>query len=116
MKTAMYQVRTYNALSSQGSRAASPADTYQVSSEDCAASSSRVCCAAKSLHTEVVPDSPLLAVARAGAGANNIPTSPTFTEQGIVVFQHAWRQRQRGKRTDRRWFTVDGSHEISMVA
>ena len=36
------------------------------------------------LHTEPVPES-LLAVARAGAGVNNIPVVD-YTEQGIVVF------------------------------
>jgi D-3-phosphoglycerate dehydrogenase len=36
------------------------------------------------LHTEAVPDS-LLAVARAGAGVNNIPVEQ-YTQQGIVVF------------------------------
>ena len=36
------------------------------------------------LHEEQVPES-LLAVARAGAGVNNVPVSD-YTDQGIVVF------------------------------
>jgi len=77
----MYQVRTYNALSDKGLSRFS-ADKYVVS-EDCAAPEAFMLRSQK-LHTEVVPDS-LLAVARAGAGVNNIPVA-NYTEQGIVVF------------------------------
>lgn len=77
----MHQVRTYNALSDKGLSRFS-ADKY-VFSEDCAAPEAFMLRSQK-LHTEVVPDS-LLAVARAGAGVNNIPVA-NYTEQGIVVF------------------------------
>jgi len=77
----MHQVRTYNALSDKGLCRFS-ADKYVVS-EDCAAPEAFMLRSQK-LHTEVVPDS-LLAVARAGAGVNNIPVA-NYTEQGIVVF------------------------------
>ena len=77
----MHQVRTYNSLSDKGLSRFS-ADKYVVS-EDCAAPEAFMLRSQK-LHTEVVPDS-LLAVARAGAGVNNIPVA-NYTEQGIVVF------------------------------
>ena len=77
----MHQVRTYNSLSDKGLSRFS-ADKYVVS-EDCAAPEAFMLRSQK-LHIEVVPDS-LLAVARAGAGVNNIPVA-NYTEQGIVVF------------------------------
>jgi D-3-phosphoglycerate dehydrogenase len=77
----MHQVRTYDALSDKGLSRFS-ADKYVVS-EDCAAPEAFMLRSQK-LHTEIVPDS-LLAVARAGAGVNNIPVA-NYTEQGIVVF------------------------------
>ena len=77
----MYQVRTYNALSDKGLSRFS-ADKYVVS-EDCTAPDAFMLRSQK-LHTEFVPDS-LLAVARAGAGVNNIPVAD-YTQQGIVVF------------------------------
>lgn len=77
----MYNIRTYNAISSKGlSRFA--ADKYTVSSES--ASPEGVLLRSQKLHTEVLPES-VIAVARAGAGTNNIPTQD-YTEQGIVVF------------------------------
>jgi D-3-phosphoglycerate dehydrogenase len=77
----MYKIRTYNAISSKGLSRFS-ADRYEVSSE-CADPQGFILRSQK-LHTEVVPES-LVAVARAGAGTNNIPTE-AYTEQGIVVF------------------------------
>ena len=80
----MYNIRTYNAISSKGLDRFS-ADNYTVS-EDCAAPEGFILRSQK-LHSEPVPLS-LLAVARAGAGVNNIPVAD-YTEQGIVVFlQH----------------------------
>ncbi len=77
----MYKIRTYNAISSKGlSRFAK--DKYEVSSE-CANPEGFILRSQK-LHTEEVPES-LVAVARAGAGTNNIPTED-YTDQGIVVF------------------------------
>ena len=77
----MYNVRTYNAISAKGLDRFS-AEKYVVS-EDCVTPEAFILRSQK-LHTEIVPDS-LLAVARAGAGVNNIPVSD-YTEQGIVVF------------------------------
>ena len=77
----MHNVRTYNAISAKGLDRFS-AEKYVVS-EDCAAPEAFILRSQK-LHTETIPDS-LLAVARAGAGVNNIPVSD-YTEQGIVVF------------------------------
>ena len=77
----MYNIRTYNAISSKGlSRFAS--DKYTVSSE--MESAEGVLLRSQKLHTEVLPES-VIAVARAGAGTNNIPTDD-YTEKGIVVF------------------------------
>ena len=77
----MYNIRTYNAISSKGlSRFA--ADKYAVSSE--MESAEGVLLRSQKLHSEVLPES-VIAVARAGAGTNNIPTDD-YTEKGIVVF------------------------------
>lgn len=77
----MYKIRTYNAISSKGlSRFAE--DKYAVSSESEAPEGFIL--RSQKLHNEEVPAS-LVAVARAGAGTNNIPTE-AYTEQGIVVF------------------------------
>jgi len=77
----MRKIRTYNAISSKGLDRF-PADKYSVAA-DCAAPEGYLLRSQK-LHAEEVPAS-LLAVARAGAGTNNIPTA-NYTEQGIVVF------------------------------
>ena len=77
----MYKIRTYNALSAKGLDSF-PAAGYEVSS-DCEAPHGFMLRSHK-LHTEAVPDS-LAAVARAGAGVNNIPVD-AYTERGIVVF------------------------------
>jgi len=77
----MYNIRTYNAISSKGLTRFS-ADKYAVSSET--VSPDVVLLRSQKLHSEVLPES-VLAVARAGAGTNNIPTED-YTQQGIVVF------------------------------
>jgi D-3-phosphoglycerate dehydrogenase len=77
----MYKIRTYNAISSKGLERF-PEDSYQVSSE--CADPVGVLLRSQKLHNEVMPES-VVAVARAGAGTNNIPTAD-FTDQGIVVF------------------------------
>ena len=77
----MFNIRTYNAISSKGLSRFS-ADNYTVSSESEAPEG--VLLRSQKLHNEVLPES-VLAVARAGAGTNNIPTD-SYTEQGIVVF------------------------------
>ena len=77
----MYKIRTYNAISAKGLDCF-PSAGYQVSS-DCDAPHGFILRSQK-LHTEIVPDS-LAAVARAGAGVNNIPVDD-YTARGIVVF------------------------------
>ena len=77
----MFNIRTYNAISSKGLSRFS-ADNYAVSSESAAPEG--VLLRSQKLHNEALPES-VLAVARAGAGTNNIPTD-SYTEQGIVVF------------------------------
>ena len=92
----MYKIRTYNALSAKGLDSF-PAAGYEVSS-DCEAPHGFMLRSHK-LHTEAVPDS-LAAVARAGAGVNNIPVD-AYTERGIVVFNHTRCQCQCCQGTDR---------------
>lgn len=77
----MYNIRTYNAISSKG-LSRFPAESYQVSSD--IADPDGVLLRSQKLHSEVLPES-VVAVARAGAGVNNIPVAD-YTEQGIVVF------------------------------
>ena len=77
----MYNIRTYNAISEKG-LSRFPADKYAVSPE--AALPEGVLLRSQKLQSEVLPES-VIAVARAGAGTNNIPTG-NYTEQGIVVF------------------------------
>ena len=77
----MYNIRTYNAISEKG-LSRFPADKYAVSPE--AALPEGVLLRSQKLQSEVLPES-VIAVARAGAGTNNIPTE-NYTEQGIVVF------------------------------
>ena len=77
----MHHIRTYNAISSRGLDRF-PSDNYAVSqdSKDPKAFLLR----SQKLHGEEIPEG-LLAVARAGAGTNNIPVAD-YTAQGIVVF------------------------------
>ena len=77
----MFKIRTYNAISSKG-LSRFPAQSYQVSSES--ADPDGILLRSQKLHSEVVPSS-VVAIARAGAGVNNIPVAD-YTEQGIVVF------------------------------
>jgi D-3-phosphoglycerate dehydrogenase len=77
----MHHIRTYNAISSKGLNRF-PADNYLVT-QDCEEPEAFLLRSHK-LHAEIVPDS-LVAVARAGAGVNNIPISD-YTAKGIVVF------------------------------
>ena len=77
----MFKIRTYNQISDVGlSRL--PLDRYQVGAdlEDPQA----VILRSHKLHGEPIPDS-VIAVARAGAGVNNIPVDD-YTHRGIVVF------------------------------
>jgi D-3-phosphoglycerate dehydrogenase len=77
----MYKIRTYNAISSKG-LSRFPTDRYEVSSESTDAEG--ILLRSQKLHTEVMPES-VVAIARAGAGTNNIPVAD-YTEKGIVVF------------------------------
>jgi len=77
----MYRIRTYNQISCKGlSRL--PADRYLVGSE--VSEPEALMLRSHKLHGEPIPGS-LLAVARAGAGVNNIPVDE-YTRKGIVVF------------------------------
>jgi D-3-phosphoglycerate dehydrogenase len=77
----MYKIRTYNAISSKG-LSSFPTDSYEVSSETTDADG--ILLRSQKLHTEVMPES-VVAIARAGAGTNNIPVAD-YTDKGIVVF------------------------------
>ena len=77
----MYTIRTYNKISSKGLTRFSP-DEYELS--DSVEQPEGVILRSHKLHNEAIPDS-LLAVARAGAGVNNIPVDD-YTQKGIVVF------------------------------
>ena len=77
----MYKVRTYNKISSKGLNRFS-AKSYVVS--DDASAPDAFMLRSQKLHDEEIPSS-VKAVARAGAGVNNIPVEK-FTQKGIVVF------------------------------
>ena len=77
----MHKIRTYNAISSKGLSRFS-AEKYEVGSD--LSDPQGFILRSHKLHEEQVPES-LLAVARAGAGVNNVPVAD-YTEQGIVVF------------------------------
>jgi D-3-phosphoglycerate dehydrogenase len=77
----MHKIRTYNAISSKGLDRFS-AEKYEVGSD--VTDPHGFILRSQKLHEEQVPES-LLAVARAGAGVNNVPVAD-YTDQGIVVF------------------------------
>lgn len=77
----MYKVRTYNQISSKGLDRF-PRDNYEIASEFSEPDAFML--RSHKLHDEEIPAS-VSAVARAGAGVNNIPV-PEFTKKGIVVF------------------------------
>ena len=77
----MFSIRTYNAISNKGlSRFGS--EQYQVGAE--LSDPAGIVLRSHKLHGEILPDS-VLAVARAGAGVNNVPVDE-YTQKGIVVF------------------------------
>jgi D-3-phosphoglycerate dehydrogenase len=77
----MYHIQTYNKISAKG-LAEFPSDFYQVSeNEDCPIG---MLLRSHKLHDVEFPGS-LRAIARAGAGTNNIPIEKC-TQKGIVVF------------------------------
>ena len=77
----MFQIRTYNAISQKGLTRFGDSD-YVVGAD--VAEPQGIVLRSQKLHNEVIPES-TLAIARAGAGVNNIPVAD-YTEKGIVVF------------------------------
>ena len=77
----MKKIRTYNNIAAVGLNKF-PSDTYEVDSV-CEEPDALLLRSHK-LHNEELPES-VLAIARAGAGVNNIPVSD-YTHKGIVVF------------------------------
>lgn len=77
----MYKIRTYNQISDTG-LSRFPMESYQVGPD--VDEPEAFILRSHKLHDETVPDS-VLAVARAGAGVNNIPID-NYTHRGIVVF------------------------------
>ena len=77
----MYIVKTLNAISPAG-LAKLPANQFEIDNES--AEANGILVRSADMHDMPLPDS-LLAIARAGAGTNNIPID-ACTEKGIVVF------------------------------
>lgn len=77
----MFQIKTYNKISHKGLGRFSP-DLYQVGPE--VSKPDAYVLRSQKLHDEEVPSS-LVAVARAGAGVNNVPVVD-YTKLGIVAF------------------------------
>ena len=77
----MYTIKTLNAISPAG-LSKLPANQFEVNNDSGAPDGILVRSA--DMHDTPMPDS-LLAIARAGAGTNNIPVD-TCTAEGIVVF------------------------------
>ena len=77
----MYKIQTLNKISADG-LALFPRDDYEVASE--ILNPDAILLRSADMHSMEIPGS-VKAVARAGAGTNNIPI-PAMTEKGIVVF------------------------------
>ncbi|MGV6806796.1 MAG: phosphoglycerate dehydrogenase [bacterium] len=77
----MYKIRTYNQISSKGLDRF-PREKYEIASEF--AEPDGYLLRSHKLHGEKIPAG-LKAVARAGAGVNNIPVDE-YTKKGVVVF------------------------------
>lgn len=77
----MFKVRTYNQISTKGLDRF-PRERYEIASEF--NTPDAILLRSQKMHDEVVADS-VKAVARAGAGVNNIPVAD-YTHRGIVVF------------------------------
>ncbi len=77
----MFSIRTYNKISKKGLEQF-PTEKYSVAeSQD---HPDGILLRSQKLHDEIIPDS-VLAIARAGAGVNNIPVQ-NYSQRGIVVF------------------------------
>jgi len=77
----MYKIRTYNSLAAKGLDRF-PSDSYQVAPD--LPSADALMLRSQKLHEESIDES-VIAVARAGAGVNNIPVAE-YAQRGIVVF------------------------------
>lgn len=77
----MFKIKTYNKISEKGLNTF-PRTNYEVASE--IGNPDAYLLRSHKLHGEAVPDT-VQAVARAGAGVNNVPVGD-YTERGIVVF------------------------------
>lgn len=77
----MYQIRTYNKISEKG---LAHFDDTQYEVSETLAEPDAILLRSHKLHNEVLPES-VKAVARAGAGVNNVPVAE-YTKKGIVVF------------------------------
>ncbi len=77
----MYKIRTYNNLAAKGLNRFRN-DRYQVGAD--LPNADALMLRSQKLHDEIV-DASVLAVARAGAGVNNIPVTD-YAQRGIVVF------------------------------
>ena len=77
----MYKIRTYNQLSSKGLDRF-PRENYEIASEFSQPDAFML--RSHKLHGAEIPQS-LVAIARAGAGVNNIPVAD-YSEKGVVVF------------------------------
>lgn len=77
----MYKIQTYNAISDKG-LCRFPTDKYEVGPETDSADAYIL--RSHKLHGQAIPSS-LVAVARAGAGTNNVPVDD-YSKKGVVVF------------------------------
>jgi len=77
----MFNIKTFNKISDKG-LCRFPADQYNVSPDNDQADA--IVLRSHKLREEVLPES-VIAVARAGAGTNNVPVDE-YTKKGIVVF------------------------------
>ncbi len=77
----MFKIRTFNSIAEKGLQRFDP-DNYEVSAD--LADADAILLRSEKLSAEIITP-PLQAVARAGAGVNNVPVSEC-TEAGVVVF------------------------------
>jgi D-3-phosphoglycerate dehydrogenase len=77
----MYKIKTYNAISDKG-LSRFPADSYDVGPD--LESADAYVLRSHKLHGQEIPDG-LAAIARAGAGTNNVPVED-YSAKGVVVF------------------------------
>ena len=90
----MYHIKTLNSISEVGLERFDPANYMICGDEYCLEG---ILVRSAKMHDYEFPES-LLAIARAGAGVNNIPLE-RCSEAGIAVFNTPRRQCKRGERT-----------------